>query len=95
MEVTGTRYLVAVEIAGAVEFGDTNVMGGTQFVAAVERAIADITNVVCYDYAAKRNFQDSLLLIRERPGLVKIVPRSKLANYQKAGLVSPRASGGN
>ena len=28
----------------------------------------------------------SLLLIRERPGLVKVQPRSKLAEYQNAGL---------
>jgi hypothetical protein len=37
--------------------------------------------------AKKRNFQDTLLLIRENPRLVKVVPRSKLADYQKAGLV--------
>jgi hypothetical protein len=95
MEVTGRRYLVAVEIAGAVEFGHTNVMSGAQFVTAVERAIEESKDVVCHDYRARRNFQDSLLLIRERPGLVKIVPRSKLADYQKAGLASAKAGAGN
>jgi hypothetical protein len=95
MEVTGTRYLVAVEIGGGIEFGHTNVLSGPQWVAAFERAIAKSTNVLCYDYSTRRNFQDSLLLIRERPGLVKIVPRSKLADYQKAGLVSGKASAGN
>ena len=87
MEVTGTRYLIAVEIAGAVEFGSTNALNGTQWVAAFEHAIETSDPVICYDYAKKRNFQDTLLLIRERPGLVKVVPRSKLAEYQKAGLV--------
>ena len=41
----------------------------------------------CYDYAKKRNFQDTLLLIRETPRLDKVVPRTKLAEYQKARLV--------
>ena len=41
----------------------------------------------CYDYAKKGTFDDSLLLIRERPGVVKVVPRTKLAEYQAAGLV--------
>ena len=95
MEVTGTRYLVAVEIGGGIEFGHTNVLSGPRWVAAFERAIAESTNVMCYDYSTKRNFQDSLLLIREKPGLVKIVPRSKLADYQKAGLVSGKAAAGN
>ena len=87
MEVTGTRYLIAVEIAGAVEFGSTNALNGAQWVAAFEQAIETSNPVVCYDYVKKRNFQDILLLIRERPGVVKVVPRSKLAEYQKAGLV--------
>ena len=87
MEVTGTRYLIAVEIAGAVEFGSTNALNGAQWVAAFEHAIETSDAVICYDYAKKRNFQDTLLLIRERPRLVKIVPRSKLAEYQQAGLV--------
>jgi hypothetical protein len=87
MEISGTQYLIGVEIAGAVEFGSTNALNGSQWVAAFEHAIESSDPVVCYDYARKRNFQDTLLLIRERPGRVKVVPRSKLAEYQKAGLV--------
>ncbi len=86
MEVTGTRYLIAVEIAGAVEFGNTNTLSGPQWVAAFENALQASKTVMCYDYATKRNFEDNLLLIREKPGLVKVVPLSKLADYQKAGL---------
>jgi hypothetical protein len=32
--------------------------------------------------------RENLLLIREEPGVVKVVPPSRLADYQKAGLVS-------
>ena len=87
MQLTGTQYLIAVEIAGGVEFGSTNALNGAQWVAAFERAIETSGPVVCYDYAKKRNFQDTLLLIREPPGVVKVLPRSKLAEYRKAGLV--------
>jgi hypothetical protein len=87
MEVSGTRYMIAVEIAGVVEFGSTNTLNGAQWVAALEHAIETSGPVVCYDYAQKRNFQDTLLLIRETPDVVKVVPRTKLAEYQKAGLV--------
>ncbi len=87
MEVSGTQYLIAVEIAGAVEFGSTNSLNGAQWVAAFEHAIETSGPVVCYDFAKKRNFQDTLLLIRETPGVVKVVPRTKLAEYRKAGLV--------
>jgi len=93
MEVCGTRYLIAVEIAGAVEFGNTNALNGAQWVAAFERAIEASEPVVCYDYAKKQNFQDALLVIRERRGVVKIVPRTKLAEYQNAGLVKAGSRG--
>jgi hypothetical protein len=76
-----------VEIAGAVEFGSTNALNGAQWVAAFEHAIEASNPVICYDWAKRRNFQDTLLVIRERPGVVKIVPRTKLAEYEKAGLV--------
>jgi hypothetical protein len=88
MEVTGTQYFIAVEIAGTVEFGHTNRLNGAQWVTAFEHAIEASGPVVCYDYARKRNFQDRMLIIRERPGVVKIVPCTKLAEYRKAGLLS-------
>ena len=89
MELTGTRYFIAVEVSGAaaVDFGYTNAMNGAQWVAAFEHAIETSGSVTCYDYAKKRTFEDTLLLIRERPGVVKIVPRTKLVDYQRAGLV--------
>jgi hypothetical protein len=87
MEVTGTHYFIAVELAGSLEFGHTNSLSGTQWVAAVEKAIEASGPVICYDFAKKRNFQDRLVLIRERPGLVKVVPRTKLSDYEQAGLI--------
>ena len=87
MKLSGTRYFIAVEIADMVEFGSTNTLNGAQWVAAFEHAIEESNPVVCYDFARKTKFQDTLLLIRERPKVVKIVPRTKLADYQKTGLV--------
>jgi len=87
MEVTGTRYLIAVEIVGTVDFGTTNVLTGGQWVQAFERAIESSKSVICYAYGKKRNLEDTLLVIHERPGLVKILPASKFADDQKAGLV--------
>jgi hypothetical protein len=87
MEFSGKQYLIAVEIIGEVEFGPTNKMNGTQWVAAFEHALETSGPVTCYDSARKEFFKDTLLLIREGPRLVKVVPCSKLAEYQKAGLV--------
>ena len=87
MEITGTQYMIAVEIAGGIDFGTTNTFTGPQWVAAFERAIETSQAVSCYDYGKKRWFMDRLLVIRERPGLMKIIPLSKLADYQRAGLV--------
>jgi hypothetical protein len=92
MQVTGTRYLIGLDIAGgAVEFGSTNTLNGAQWVAAAEHAIEKSDSVMCWDYAAKRSFQDSPLLIREGPGIIKVAPRSRLAEYQRAGLVKAGA----
>ncbi len=87
MEVSGTKYLIAVEASAcAVDFGHTNTLNGTQWVSAFENTITN-TPVSCYDFTLKHFFDDRLVLIRERKNLVKIIPRSKLSEYQKAGLV--------
>jgi|GEM_PF-1715836 len=88
MEVTGTRYLIACEAAaGAVQFGHSNVLNGAQWVAAFEAALRT-NHPNCFDYIAKRPRPENLLLIRETPGVVKVIPPSRLADYQKAGLIS-------
>lgn len=87
MVTSGTKYLIAVEVlGGTVNFGHTNKLNGVQWVSAFEQALTN-QPIWFYDYANKRGFNDSLLLIRERKDLVKIVPRSKLSDYQAAGLV--------
>ncbi len=92
MDVSGTQYLIAVEaVAGTIHFGTTNVLSGSQWVAAFEQALETGGSVGCYDFAQKRPFQDTLLFIREEPGLVKVVPRSKLDTYQEVGLVKAKA----
>src|SRR5664279_2317388 len=50
MEVSGTRYLIAVEIAGQVEVGSTNALNGAQWVVACEHAIETSKPVICYDW---------------------------------------------
>lgn len=91
MEISGTNYLIAVEaVGGIVNFGHTNTLNGAQWVSAFEQAITN-QPVGCYDYTEKRGFNDTLLLIRERPNLVKVVPRSKLPVYEQAGLVKAKS----
>lgn len=87
METSGTKYLIAVEVlGGTVDFGHTNTLNGVQWVSAFEQALTN-QSVSCSDFADRRRFSDTLLLIHERPDLVKVVPRSKLSVYQAAGLV--------
>lgn len=95
MKISGTRYLIAVEASGGiVNFGHTNKLNGAQWVSAFEQALTN-QPVGCYDYAEKRGFIDTLLLVREQPDLVKIVPRSMLSVYEKAGLVKANSVEGS
>ena len=89
MEVSGTSYLIAVEIVGTVDFGHTNTLNGLQWIAAFEKALETSPPVICYDYGEKRDFTDTLLVIRESTNVVKVVPKTKLATYQQAGLIKP------
>ena len=71
-QMTGTRYLIAHEAWGRrLWFGTTNVLNGAQWAAALERALCD----------------DGLMLIPVRRGVVKVIPKDKLDEYQRAGLV--------
>jgi hypothetical protein len=72
MEVTGTHYLIAREALGrTVIFGHTNTLNGSQWVAAFEQALRE----------------DGLLLLTNKPGVTKVIPKNKLEDYRKAGLV--------
>lgn len=76
--INGKRYLVPIEAlrldAQTVYFGNTNTLNGAQFVAAVEKAMNDA----------------GWLLIPENRRLVKVIPKDKLEEYRKAGLVKLR-----
>jgi hypothetical protein len=94
MEISGTTYLISVEVlGGTVDFGYTNGLNGAQWVSSFENAITNQA-VLCYDYAEKRGFQDRLLLVYEGESLVKVVPRSKLPEYERAGLIKTTKPGG-
>jgi len=74
-QVTGTRYLIAREALGEpIYFGHSKALNGTQWVAAFERALQ----------------QDGYDLIRERSGVVKVIPQDLVAEYEKAGLIKRR-----
>ena len=69
---SGTRYMIAKELAGqTVSFGTTNTLDGAQWAAAAEDALR----------------KKGLILIRVRPKLVLVIPEGKLDQYRKAGLV--------
>jgi hypothetical protein len=71
-EVAGKRYLIAREaMGGVVYFGNTKTLNGAQWVAAFEQALHD----------------GGLLLLSNKAGVVKVIPKTKLDAYQKAGLV--------
>jgi hypothetical protein len=56
---------------GHVAFGSTNILSGAQWVAAVEQALRD----------------SGCLLLTNKTGEVKVIPKAKLDEYRKAGLV--------
>lgn len=71
-EVAGKRYLIAREaLGGVVYFGNTRTLNGAQWVAAFEQALRD----------------GGLLLLSNTAGVVKVIPKTKLDAYRKAGLV--------
>jgi len=86
MEITGTSYLIAPE-AYLIEFGHPNPLVGTQWVAAVE-GVLQTDQAQCIHPASNHFWREKLLLIRDKPGVVKVLPLSRLAGYQKTGLVS-------
>lgn len=88
MEVAGTKYLIAQEVA-LVEFGHNNVLNGAQWVVAFEGAL-QTNQPQCLHPSSNGLWGENLLLIREKSGVVKVVPPSRLADYQKAGLVDRR-----
>ena len=87
MKLTGTRYLIAHEVE-SVSFGHTNVLNGEEWVKAFEEALQN-NRPHCWRWVAGwHHWRENLLLIRESSRLVKVVPPTRLADYQKAGLVS-------
>ena len=71
MRMSGKRYLVAREAPNRIPFGPTNTLNGAQWVAAFEQA-------------ARSN---GLVLIPESRRVVKVIPKEKLEEYRKAGLI--------
>jgi hypothetical protein len=71
MESSGKRYLIAREAPEVVYFGHTNSLNATQWVALAEQVLRD----------------HGLLLFSNRAGVVKVIPKAKLQEYRKTGLL--------
>jgi hypothetical protein len=77
-EVSGRRYLVAREGLGrVVSFESTKTVRGVQWVGSFEQALRDDGWVLI---TLRRG-------LAVRQGLVKVIPKDKLEEYRKAGLV--------
>jgi hypothetical protein len=70
-ESSGKRYLIAREALGVVYFGHTNSLNAKQWVAQAEQVLRD----------------RGLVLLSNRAGLVKVIPKANLPEYRKAGLL--------
>jgi hypothetical protein len=71
MRMTGKRYFVAREAPNRISFSPTNTLNGAQWVAAFEQAARD----------------NGLVLLQVSKRNVKVIPKNKLEEYRKAGLI--------
>jgi len=75
-QVTGARYLIAREARADSIYFGHDRLNGTQWVAAFEKALQ----------------QDGYVLIREKSGLVKVIPERVLVEYERTGLVKKQST---
>ncbi len=83
MQATGFHYLIETNVAaGAVEFGNTNVLNGTEWVAAVENILQTGTPG-WWDSGNKRFRKENLVLIKiPDKKVVLVLPKDKAAKYE-------------
>ncbi len=84
MQVSGTRYLMPVGVAaGIVQFGNTNVLDGSHWVAAFEKALQS-DDVQCWDPQTKRTGPEHLVLLRfPAQKVVVVLPAKAAAEFQR------------
>jgi len=82
MEVTGVRYVIAKDVAaGTIEFGHTNTLNGTQWVAAFTEALQN-SQPEWWDSQAQKFHKENLVLITNDASTVLVLPKSKVEEFQ-------------
>jgi hypothetical protein len=83
MDVTGVRYVIAKEVAaGSFQFGHTNALNGSQWVAAVAHALQN-DNPEWWDFQAKKFHRENLVFITNNSTTVLVVPKSRVQEFAK------------
>jgi hypothetical protein len=90
MDVTGTRYLIAENVAaGSVMFGNTNTLNGAQWVKAFTDALR--TNRPSWWDPTRHGFRHEDLVLLTRDGkTVLVLPEDMTPGYQERGFVPVR-----
>jgi hypothetical protein len=85
MEITGTRYVIAKDVAaGTIEFGHTNTLNGTQWVAAFTEALQN-SQPEWWDPQAKRFHKENLALITNDARTVLVLPKAMAQEFRARG----------
>lgn len=80
--VTGKRYYILKDVAaGSVDFGHTNVLNGSQWVAAFENELQH-GKVEWYDFTTKEFRHENLALIPHGNRTIIVVPKSLAEKYR-------------
>jgi hypothetical protein len=82
MEVTGVRYVIAKDVAaGTIQFGHTNTLNGTQWVAAFTDALQN-GQPEWWDSQAKRFHKENLVLITNDLRTVLVLPKAMVQEFR-------------
>jgi hypothetical protein len=82
MELTGVRYVMAKDVAaGSIEFGHTNTLNGTQWVAAFTDALQH-SQPEWWDSRAKRFQKENLVLITNDVRTVLVLPKAMAQEFR-------------
>jgi hypothetical protein len=84
MQTSGVRYLMPRAItAGTVQFGNSNMLNGRQWIASVEAAL-ETNNPDWWDYQAKKWDRENLVLIRyPEQKTVLVLPTSMALEFRR------------
>jgi len=84
MEVAGTRYLIAKDVAGGtVMFGPTNTLNGAQWVKAFTEAL-QTAQPEWWDSQTKKFRKENLVLLTNGPRMVLVLPRDMVGEFRPA-----------